>query len=47
MKAVSESDLRTMFGNDELELCYLHLQSLQNIDKLSLRSVGVTPGVFP
>lgn len=47
MKAVSESDLRAMFGNDELELCYLHLQSLQNIGKLNLRSVGVTPGVFP
>ena len=42
MKAVSENDLRIMFGNDELELCYLHLQSLQNIDKLTLRGVGTS-----
>lgn len=34
LKAIPESELREMFATDELELCYAHLHSLQNINRL-------------
>lgn len=34
LKAISEADLREMFTTDELELCFAHLHSLQNINRL-------------
>jgi hypothetical protein len=45
LKAISEEHLREMFGNDELELCYLHLQSLNNINSLSQRGEGAATDV--
>jgi hypothetical protein len=30
-KAIPDADLLTMFRSDELELCYLHMHSLQNL----------------
>lgn len=38
LKAIPEAHLQEMFANDELELCYLHLQSLSNINGLSSRA---------
>lgn len=37
LKAIPEDSMKAMFRNDELELCFMHLQSLRNIDKLSHR----------
>lgn len=34
LKAIPESELKEMFSSDELELCYAHLHSLQNVNKL-------------
>ena len=44
LKAVPETDLRRMFDNDELELCYLHLQSLKNLNNLTLRAKDMASG---
>ncbi len=38
LKAIPENELREMFGNDELELCFIHLQSLANINALNQRT---------
>ena len=35
LKAIPLQQLAEMFQNDELELCYLHLQSLNNITALT------------
>lgn len=45
LKAIPEEHLREMFGNDELELCYLHLQSLNNINGLTQRGEGTATDV--
>lgn len=37
LKAIPEDAIKTMFQTDELELCFLHLQSLRNIENLSRR----------
>ena len=34
LKAIPESELQEMFATDELELCYAHLHSLQNVNRL-------------
>jgi hypothetical protein len=34
LKAIPENELQEMFATDELELCYAHLHSLQNINRL-------------
>lgn len=44
LKAVPEADLRAMFDTDELELCYLHLQSLKNIHHLTQRAKAMATG---
>jgi hypothetical protein len=43
-KALPQAALRAMFDTDELELCYLHLQSLHNIHKLTQRAKGLATG---
>jgi hypothetical protein len=35
LKAIPQEHLSEMFQNDELELCYLHLQSLNNINEMT------------
>lgn len=37
-KAISPDLLATMFGNDEFDLCFVHLASLANIDRLAERA---------
>lgn len=37
LKAIPEAELAAMFATDELELCYAHLHSLQNINRLGAR----------
>lgn len=46
-KAIPDDTLNAMFRNDELELCFLHFQSLRNIDALSrrLRDAARVPAV--
>jgi hypothetical protein len=34
LKAIPENELQEMFATDELELCYAHLHSLQNVNRL-------------
>ena len=34
LKAIPESELKEMFATDELELCYAHLHSLHNVNRL-------------
>jgi hypothetical protein len=47
LKALSGETLQQLAANDELELIYLHLQSMRNFtevkDRLMLRSIGDTP----
>jgi hypothetical protein len=38
LKRIPEDSLRQMFATDELELCYLHLHSLANLDRLRDRA---------
>lgn len=38
LKAIAPETLTMMFNNDELELCYVHLQSFNNVDTLGLKS---------
>lgn len=37
LKAIPEDALKEMFATDELELCYVHLHSLQNVSRLSAK----------
>lgn len=41
LKAIDGATLAAMFANDELELCFTHLASLANIDRLSDRAAAV------
>ncbi|MCJ8300006.1 MAG: SapC family protein, partial [Pseudomonadales bacterium] len=34
LKALSADDVQSLFNNDGLELVYLHLQSMQNLNKV-------------
>lgn len=45
LKAISEADLKEMFTTDELELCFVHLHSLQNINRLGSKSPKVATGL--
>lgn len=45
LKAISDKDLKEMFSTDELELCYAHLHSLQNINRLGSKTPTVAPGM--
>ena len=38
LKAIPEEALKEMFATDELELCFVHLHSLQNISRLADKS---------
>ncbi|AGI69723.1 putative SapC family protein [Octadecabacter antarcticus 307] len=40
LKAIAPETLTMMFNNDELELCYVHLQSFNNVDMLGLKSAA-------
>ncbi|MDR5907394.1 SapC family protein [Franzmannia qiaohouensis] len=40
LKALKEDDIRSMLGTDELELLYVHLQSMRNFNRLSRLSRG-------
>ena len=40
LKAIGQEALLEMFANDELELCYLHLQSLANVAKVTPKTVA-------
>jgi hypothetical protein len=42
LKALDTDVLRDMFDKDELELCFVHLQSLSNISKVGVKSVAKT-----
>lgn len=38
LKAIPEAELKDMFTTDELELCFVHLHSLQNINRLGSKA---------
>ena len=38
LKAIPEAELREMFTTDELEMCFVHLHSLQNINRLGSKA---------
>ncbi|PMR72714.1 SapC family protein [Billgrantia endophytica] len=40
LKALPDETLKTMLGSDELELLYIHLQSMRNFNRLSRLSRG-------
>lgn len=40
LKAIDADTLRTMFSTDELELCFVHLQSLNNLTSIAEKSVA-------
>lgn len=40
LKAIPEAALREMFATDELELCYVHLHSLQNVSRLGIKAAA-------
>ena len=43
LKSIPREELEQMFDTDELELCYLHLQSLSNVETLSARRGAPSP----
>lgn len=43
LKAIDPALLAQMFSNDELELCFIHLASLANIDRLAERPAPPAP----
>jgi len=43
LKAIPEAALKEMFATDELELCYVHLHSLQNVSRLGLKTATPLP----
>lgn len=45
LKAIPEKTLQTMFASDELELCFAHLHSLQNINRLGAKIPQVATGM--
>lgn len=46
LKAISEADLKEMFALDELELCFLHLASLPNINRIARVASPAAAPVF-
>ena len=45
LKAIPAEDLQEMFATDELELCYAHLHSLQNVNRLGSRMQSKPTGL--
>jgi len=49
LKSIADAELRAMFDNDELELIFLHLHSLDNVQKLArlipTAAKGDAPGI--
>jgi hypothetical protein len=43
LKAIPEAALKEMFATDELELCYVHLHSLQNVSRLGTKTATPLP----
>lgn len=43
LKRIPADTLQEMFSTDELELCYLHLQSMANLDRLKDRMAALRP----
>lgn len=43
LKAIPEAALKEMFATDELELCYVHLHSLQNVSRLGIKTATPLP----
>ncbi len=43
LKAIPEAILKEMFATDELELCYVHLHSLQNVSRLGIKTASPLP----
>ena len=43
LKAIPEATLKEMFATDELELCYVHLHSLQNVSRLGIKTATPLP----
>ncbi len=43
LKAIPEAALKEMFATDELELCYVHLHSLQNVSRLGTKTAMPLP----
>lgn len=47
LKELSEDVLKTLLGRDELELLFIHLQSLRNLNRLGRLSVGTDAAQRP
>ncbi|MEY4983340.1 MAG: hypothetical protein RIR62_1606 [Pseudomonadota bacterium] len=47
LKAIPEDALKEMFATDELELCYVHLHSLQNVSRLSAKVPAAQAAAAP
>jgi hypothetical protein len=47
LKAIDPDLLAQMFANDELELCFIHLASLANIDRLAGRAAAPAAAATP
>ncbi len=45
LKAIPEASLKEMFATDELELCYAHLHSLQNVNRLGSKMQSKPSGL--
>lgn len=45
LKSIPEAELKEMFATDELELCFVHLHSLQNINRLGTKAPTVAAGL--
>lgn len=45
LKAIPADSLKEMFATDELELCYAHLHSLQNVNRLGSRMQAKPTGL--
>lgn len=43
LKSIPREELEQMFDTDELELCFLHLQSMANVETLSRKRADATP----
>ena len=43
LKAIPETALKEMFATDELELCFIHIHSLQNVSRLGTKTATALP----
>lgn len=44
LKNIPEASLKEMFATDELELCFIHLHSLQNVTRMGVRAAAPEAG---